>query len=414
MKTKKLRLVRRPMFISFRVESSQAPKTNVLWRSILFSLLSFGSLNSVWAQSPQLYILNRGGDNILAVPLDSAIIVISEKIDQNILATYDFITIGASSKLYWTNSISHQILSSDEAGAGIVNATTAEVAVPVDLDFDFTNNKLYWVDNVRKKIYRSNPDGSAQEEITKDSFPDLSSIAIFPNKNLLFFADLDSSLIWTSSLSGDNVKVFISDSLDSPIRLLIDTIQQKLYWADDSQNRIERINLDGSGREIFYQGDKEEFPFGLYLDQTTAQLYWTDYGKDKIMRANLDGSDAKAFITVGLNDPVAVIIVTPLTPASSELQDRNGFQQEDNQNLIPPSLSVYPNPATSFITFTSLVGAQFIEQILIFDKGGKQIFTTNLIGNTVQVDVSLFPDGLYSYSAVVAGQMLHGRFSINR
>ena len=240
--------------------------------------------------------------------------------------------------------------------------------MPVDLDFDFTNNKLYWVDNVRKKIYRSNPDGSAQEEITKDSFPDLSSIAIFPNKNLLFFADLDSSLIWTSSLSGDNVKVFISDSLDSPIRLLIDTIQQKLYWADDSQNRIERINLDGSGREIFYQGDKEEFPFGLYLDQTTAQLYWTDYGKDKIMRANLDGSDAKAFITVGLNDPVAVIIVTPLTPASSELQDRNGFQQEDNQNLIPPSLSVYPNPATSFITFTSLVGAQFIEQILIFDK----------------------------------------------
>jgi hypothetical protein len=100
-------------------------------------------------------------------------------------------------------------------GVGVNSAIVTEVSVPVDLDIDVYQNKIYWADNVRKQIFRANLDGSGQEVVLADSFPNLSSIAIFPTLDLMFFADIDSSLIWSCSLSGKNRKVLVNDELGS-------------------------------------------------------------------------------------------------------------------------------------------------------------------------------------------------------
>lgn len=347
----------------------------------------------------------------LSVPLDNPDSPPNEKINQGLLATYDFISHTASFKLFWCSGITNQILSGDDKGGGVNSAIATEVSVPVDLDIDAYQNKIYWADNVRKQIFRANLDGSSQEVVLADSFPNLSSIAIFPALDLMFFADIDSSLIWSCSLSGENRKVLVNDSLGTPIRLLIDTIRQKLYWADDAQHQIERIDFDGGKREVFYQGTEAELPFGLYLDYSAEQIYWTDYGTEQIMRANLDGSAAVPFIKSGLSDPVAITIIAS-TPFAPGIQDRNNSTNDKKPGLGDPTVSVYPNPANTLLTFSSGGDLQIMEQIIILDKSGKQIYAANVNASITQVDISLLPEGMYSYRVIIAGRQISGHFSI--
>lgn len=388
------------------------PKTHIprpfLQQCFVLLILVFNQ--SGYAQK-SLYILNRGGNNILSVPLDNPDSPPDEKINQGLLAIYDFISHTASSKLFWCSGITNQILSGDDKGVGVNSAIVTEVSVPVDLDIDVYQNKIYWADNVRKQIFRANLDGSGQEVVLADSFPNLSSIAIFPTLDLMFFADIDSSLIWSCSLSGKNRKVLVNDSLGTPIRLLIDTIHQKLYWADDAQHQIERIDFNGDKRAVFYQGTETELPFGLYLDYSAEHIYWTDYGTEQIMRANLNGSGVAPFIKSGLSDPVAITIITS-TPFAPGIQDRNDSANENKSGLGDPTVSVYPNPANTLLTFSSGGDSQIMEQIIILDKSGKQIHTANTNASIAQVDISLLPEGMYSYRVIIAGRQLSGHFSI--
>lgn len=377
-----------------------------------FSILLFFLLQSITveilAQQKLIYILNRGGNNIFSAPLDSSVNILTEQFNQGLLSSYDLISDISSSKLFWTNGITHQILFGNDGGSGIVNIVDADVSIPVDLDIDTYNNKIYWADNLRKKMYRANLDGSEQEAVITDTFANLSSIVVYPGDGLLFFADVDSGKIWSCSLDGNNRKIIVNDSFGYPVRLVIDTIQEKLYWSDDGRNRIERVNLNGTDRETFYQGDEKELPFGLYIDQEAGHLYWTDYGKNQVMRANLDGFDVVPVVTAGLDDPVAIIIATVNT------YDRGNASKGLNTNVEKASVTVYPNPASNLLVFSSMKNTQIIKKVRIYDKTGKQVYTASYAQHSLQVDIGPLSEGDYSYCVTIEGQLLTGHFSIIR
>ncbi len=372
-----------------------------------FALFSF-SLHSIpiSAQEIRLYVLNRGGNNILSTPYGVSNGIVEVRFSQNLLATYDFVQDPLSYKLYWTNTIAHQIVQS-QIGLGEPGLSIdSDVAIPVDLEIDPIHKKLYWADNLRQIVFRSNLDGTEQKTVTLDSIADLSAIALLPGQNKLFYAGLDSSMIWVSNLDGTSPTVFLHKDIVTPVRLLIDTIQQKLYWADDGQNRIERINLDGTQREVVYQGSNSEYPFGLLIDQVNGQLLWTDYGTDQVMMAKLDGSGATSLIAKGLVDPMAILLVNE---AGLRPGDRAG---EPNQ--VEPSIAVYPNPAINSLKVSSLVRAQNIEAVRILDWTGKTVFSTPANETTLLIDISLFPPGEYIYAVTVVGKQIGGLFSIVR
>lgn len=181
------------------------------------------------AQELMLYVLNRGGDNIMATPIGALNDSLSVKFDQNLLSAYDFVIDPLSSNLYWTNTISHQIIKTEIGVVEPSQSFDATVSTPVDLEVDLTNKKIYWADNLRQQIFRSNLDGTEQETLPVDSIANLSAIALYPAQNKLFYAGLDSSTIWVSNLDGTDSNIFINKELTTPVRLLIDTIQQKLW-----------------------------------------------------------------------------------------------------------------------------------------------------------------------------------------
>ena len=60
-----------------------------------------------------------------------------------------------------------------------------------------------------------------------------------------------SAKIGRAWMDGSNQAVFVQDNLHWPSGLNIDAKNKRLYWCDGYLDVIERINLDGTIREVF-------------------------------------------------------------------------------------------------------------------------------------------------------------------
>ena len=53
-----------------------------------------------------------------------------------------------------------------------------------------------------------------------------------------------------ANLDGTDAEDIISNGLDTPDGMVIDSIGRKIYWTDTGLNRIEMANLDGTMRKV--------------------------------------------------------------------------------------------------------------------------------------------------------------------
>ena len=328
----------------------------------------------LFSQANQLYILNRGDNNIVAVPLDDLTTLPIEKFQGRIVASYDMVLDSVNKKLYWTSRFPEEIRVAS-VGSDTSSILTTNTQGAVDLEIDHLHQKMYFADHGRGKIVRMNLDGTNVEEVTHDQLTDLTSVALFPSHDLMFFADLDSAAIWKSNLDGENREAIVDDEFGEsyPIRVTVDTIHMKLYWSDDFGNNIQRVNFDGSEREIFYQGDKQELIWGLYLDLAHDHLYWTDYGKNQVGRAIISTMEADPIVVQGLDDPEAVVLVHEVLNAIDE-------------NLFN-TIYLTPNPAKDFVIIPTGV-----KPLDLFDFQGKRM---NLIEKDNRILLTNLPAGPY-------------------
>ena len=82
------------------------------------------------------------------------------------------------------------------------------------------------------------------------------------------------------------------------INLQIGFAQPKIYWSNQgTDNSIYRANLDGSNIEkIFQSGPGEEIPGSLVIDDINNKLYWYDVFNLSLKRSDLDGSNLESVI----------------------------------------------------------------------------------------------------------------------
>ncbi len=74
----------------------------------------------------------------------------------------------------------------------------------------------------------------------------------------------------------------------------------------------------------------------------------------------------------------------------------NGIMDVNSNNKN--SVSVFPNPATDKITFSTK--ARDAYEIVIYDMAGKKINSCRLENNMVSINTSRFADGIYSYHVI--------------
>ena len=222
-----------------------------------------------------------------------------------LLATADESAADTLGVMYWTDRT-----------AGIYRAardgSEIQLVVPqaiIDsIAIDAEGERLYWtlitnrgLKNV--ELWQGKLDGGMAVRLA-DDLNWVGDVVFDPVDKKVYVSSLGDSKIICMNADGSQRHDFLV-GLPPPSRLFVDAENRKLYWASNSLPRIDRVNLDGTGREAAMT-DLPGVAFGFRIDPVEQMIYWTYPGGD-IYRAKLDGNERRK-LAGGLNQPDGVAI----------------------------------------------------------------------------------------------------------
>jgi DNA-binding beta-propeller fold protein YncE len=118
---------------------------------------------------------------------------------------------------------------------------------------------------------------------------------VYPKATHLYFSDYSGKKIGVIDLGTPNTFTTIADEskgLDTLAGIAIDFLGGKIYAAEETNNRILRLNIDGTGSvEVLYdEADSVSTPTALALDVANNVLYWSNSGTGQMKKGSLDGA----------------------------------------------------------------------------------------------------------------------------
>ncbi len=146
--------------------------------------------------------------------------------------------------------------------------------------------QLYFSDAGTGVIFRANPDGTGVTPVVDTGFTSWTMpIEVDPLGQRIYWAEVSnstsSSRIRSATYTGGDIKTLVDNSDTGRILdLELDPTNRQLYWTDGTLNRIERIHLNGTGREnLTSSADGEPMPIeevvGIALDLPNNAIYYT-------------------------------------------------------------------------------------------------------------------------------------------
>src|SRR5439155_8373439 len=249
-------------------------------------------------------------------------------------------------RVYWTDALNGKIQSANTDGTDVTTVFDTMTVLPEGfthparpafLLVDPVEGWIYWTD-LWSGVHRVKLDGTGHENILPVSrvtipehtfFPnrtttildraDIQGIALDPVSKLLYWgpdhpyeSPLDSPFL-SSPGEGGHVRVSNPDGTavadihntgvdgyTSALALDLDPSRGgKMYFSSPTSNnyptsnRIYRTNLDGSARELFYEGPYECDPRDIKVDEAAGTVYWNCFWAGAIMQQNVNGSENK-------------------------------------------------------------------------------------------------------------------------
>lgn len=155
---------------------------------------------------------------------------------------------------------------------------------------------------------------TVRKELVSETFHPM-SITLDPRSGYMYWSTWASlyqatGLIERAWFDGSHREMFVNASskhLHWPTSLSIDFNENKLYWCDPVIPSIERINLDGTNRQLIYEGQQNQF-YPMSAVHFDDYIYWTDNVKGGIMKLRMSDAlmDASSdhFITLSDEKPL--------------------------------------------------------------------------------------------------------------
>lgn len=147
-----------------------------------------------------------------------------------------------------------------EAG-NAVELTFQSPGVNDGIAIDDTNDLIYWTRSAGNErfVYRSNKDGSDLQLVVGGiDYETIAGIAVSPDGSRVFWSVDDGpgtgGEIWTALSDGTGVTRLISGLPNVTFGLVMNPLDDKLYIAQPTVEKIYRMNMDGSGLEVFFDG----------------------------------------------------------------------------------------------------------------------------------------------------------------
>uniref|UniRef100_A0A667WUR5 Nidogen 2 n=1 Tax=Myripristis murdjan TaxID=586833 RepID=A0A667WUR5_9TELE len=127
-------------------------------------------------------------------------------------------------------------------------------------------------------------------------------------ENQVYWTDLSARTISRASMEpGAEPEILINTDLTSPEGLAVDVSRRLMFWVDSAPDKIERSNLDGSGRRTLFDTDLVN-PRAIIVVSSTGTLYWTDWNREapKIESSTVDGQNRRVVVSDGIGLPNAL------------------------------------------------------------------------------------------------------------
>jgi len=220
------------------------------------------------------------------------------------------------------------------------------------------------------------------------------SIAVADLIPSMYWADSTQRRIQRADLDGSNITNVITTGLEDPRGIVLDQRGEgKIYWADRGTHKIERANLDGTGRETLVSGLGD--PNHIALDLNAGKMYWTDSISNKIQRANLDGSGVEDIITTGLYDPYGIDLdlntghvhwADAIGAPRPSVIDRSLLNGTERENLITAGVT---GPYDNYYDFILEPGTGEM-----YWTGNGNIWKANLDGSRIEQLVQMSGGGI--------------------
>jgi hypothetical protein len=202
-------------------------------------------------------------------------------------------------RLYWTDTLpTTRILSARGDGSDVTTVIANAVERPARIQLDSAGGKMYWLDQYSGFIQRASLDGSHVEDLVSTIFQgqvEGTAPTLDPAGGKMYWTEIFRG-VHRANLDGSDVEFLFHRTgwLIGSERLAVDPGAGKLYWAD--AERIQRANLDGSGREVLVVTEGGPVAGDITLELTGGKIYWSVHGAAKIQRANLDGSGVETLV----------------------------------------------------------------------------------------------------------------------
>jgi len=170
-----------------------------------------------------------------------------------------------------------------KAFPSLVRSTAMWASRPTGIAVDKAANKLFFTDWLGGYEF---PDGEigALEGLVPSASSNSSAVS----------KTTKTGAIYSAPLSG-STKNMVVVGLAKPWGIAADTVNQKIYWTDQTAKKVMRANYNGTGAEDIVTGLTE--PRGIAVDEVSSKIYFADAAQSsKIMRANLDGSSVEDLV----------------------------------------------------------------------------------------------------------------------
>ncbi|XP_037085520.1 prolow-density lipoprotein receptor-related protein 1-like [Pollicipes pollicipes] len=178
--------------------------------------------------------------------------------------------------------------------------------------FEPVHGDVYWTCSSHRAISRINVRHSGsrvQLLVPLDEADKPRGIAIDSCNRRVYWTNWNSQApsVQRAQLAGHSVMSVIHTDIRMPNGITIDQPAHKLYWADARLDKIERANLDGSGREVILSGTPSH-PFDVAV--FGEHIFWTDWVRHAVGRADKRAGRDPSFILRDVAQPMGIVAVS--------------------------------------------------------------------------------------------------------
>jgi hypothetical protein len=110
------------------------------------------------------------------------------------------------------------------------------------------------------------------------------------SETVLYWTDPGADKIQRAVVDNWGVQDLVSEGLDEPRGIVLDTLRSKMLWTDAGSDRIQRADLDGTDMENLVV-DGLLAPFGITLSDQMEEIFWSDAEALSLTRAGINGTN---------------------------------------------------------------------------------------------------------------------------